>query len=483
MRGHRCGYRVKLTQRLGYVNFWFVEVLGNHNQLGSKDNESVEQNANIKLPFPPNFALDLTNSPTDTISKHGKHSPASNSRLLSRYSKSASPSQNGNLPLTISEIGNNNLGTAVSYHYVLGNEPLGSTQAASGLQETASMNLTDSSQIPPNVYSSESTSQQLIDNYQKLAAEAAINAIKSHTAIAMPNLPTEGCLQPEDLSGKSFPSTLLVNVKQEPLESPPSSVYLPQSNLSSPGIQGQDSKPGQKMQAAQETLGQVHNRIMERAKSRKSARTLHIPRENTDSKIFVQNPSHLQMVNLNIPNVPVSSSNNKTNIDFKRFQTLNKILQSEAFQTAKQQLENSWNQSQSLPGFQHQTSALNLTKKEGNAGTLLDHTQLLEEWRKGGQLQEFQQFHIKKEGLPNGQAVDADLIKSDGALTKNEKVYRIILLVLFDHVLCTADNVFRFSSPELGMSYCDLILFVFWYPHQTLWTSSPQMSCFIFLRK
>ena len=40
MRGHKCSYRVKLTMRLGYVNHWFVEVLGDHDQFGSL-NDSV----------------------------------------------------------------------------------------------------------------------------------------------------------------------------------------------------------------------------------------------------------------------------------------------------------------------------------------------------------------------------------------------------------------------------------------------------------
>lgn len=40
MRGHKCSYRVKLTMRLGYVNHWFVEVLGDHDQFGSI-NDSV----------------------------------------------------------------------------------------------------------------------------------------------------------------------------------------------------------------------------------------------------------------------------------------------------------------------------------------------------------------------------------------------------------------------------------------------------------
>ncbi|XP_046362072.1 tRNA pseudouridine(38/39) synthase-like [Haliotis cracherodii] len=30
VRGHKCSFRVKLTMRLGFADFWFVEVLGNH---------------------------------------------------------------------------------------------------------------------------------------------------------------------------------------------------------------------------------------------------------------------------------------------------------------------------------------------------------------------------------------------------------------------------------------------------------------------
>lgn len=31
VRGHKCSFRVKLTMRLGFVDCWFVEILGNHN--------------------------------------------------------------------------------------------------------------------------------------------------------------------------------------------------------------------------------------------------------------------------------------------------------------------------------------------------------------------------------------------------------------------------------------------------------------------
>ena len=458
MRGHRCGYRVKLTQRLGYVNFWFVECLGSHDQLFAKDKDIVESNLKMKIPFTPNFAIDLTNTP-GTSNKQKRRSPANTSK---RFSKSASPG-NGNVPLTVSE--NSSLNTPVNYHYVLDDEPMGSSPSASDSGEATPVKLPEKSHLPSEIYSNNISSQEEI--YQKHVAEAAINAIKCHGAFAMPPLPVEESQQPQDLSAKAtFSSPLLINIKQEPLDSP---MYMPQNNsssqvvqsqghcpsvvqshnLSSPVIQGQghspvmtqghlQDRPLMKMQATQETLGQVHNRIMERAKSRKSSRTLHIPRENSmetkfSNKNYVPTSNHLHIpivppvANLNIPNAPVSSSNSNVNIDFKRFQTLNKILQSEAFQAAKQQLENSWNQSQSQARYQHQTSALNLTKKEPEAGPQLDHTQLLEEWRKGGQLQQFQQFHVKKEGLPNGHADDTDSIMSEESLTKNEKVYFFLL--------------------------------------------------------
>ncbi|XP_055864792.1 uncharacterized protein LOC106070325 [Biomphalaria glabrata] len=31
VRGHKCSFRVKLTMRLGFVDYWFVEILGSHN--------------------------------------------------------------------------------------------------------------------------------------------------------------------------------------------------------------------------------------------------------------------------------------------------------------------------------------------------------------------------------------------------------------------------------------------------------------------
>ncbi|OWF44026.1 tRNA pseudouridine(38/39) synthase [Mizuhopecten yessoensis] len=49
MRGHKCSYRVKLTMRLGYVNFWFVEVLGDHEQFASLDSVGVKSSPSPKM--------------------------------------------------------------------------------------------------------------------------------------------------------------------------------------------------------------------------------------------------------------------------------------------------------------------------------------------------------------------------------------------------------------------------------------------------
>ena len=442
MRGHRCGYRVKLTQRLGFVNFWFVECLGSHDQLGAKDKNVYDTSISHKLPFPPNFAMDLTNTSSDGVKPKGR-SPANHSKLIARFTKTLPSSLNGNLPLNGSD--NSSPAGSVNYHYVLDNEPMGLSSSSHNSREPTPIDLTDTSPMR-ELYSNMSSSQQAIDIYQKHAQEAAINAIKAQCGFILPTS-TPKDAQPQDLSVKLFSSPLLVNVKQESIDTQPSPTYMSQNSSTSPVLlsQGQGhspilgqghflDRPLQKMQAAQETLGQVHSRIMERAKSRKSCKTVHIPREapldskpsNTDlalSQNHLQIPLAPAVSNHNIPNVPLSSSNASANIDFKRFQTLNKILQSEAFQAAKQQLENSWNQSQSQAGFQ--ASALNLTKKEPETGTnQLDHTRLLEEWRKGGQLQEFQQqFHVKKESLPNGHSEDMDFMLSGDALTKNEKVY------------------------------------------------------------
>lgn len=38
VRGHKCSFRVKLTMRLGFVDHWFVEVLGSHNSFKDEAN-------------------------------------------------------------------------------------------------------------------------------------------------------------------------------------------------------------------------------------------------------------------------------------------------------------------------------------------------------------------------------------------------------------------------------------------------------------
>lgn len=93
MRGHKCSYRVKLTMRLGYVNHWFVEVLGSHDQF-AVTNYSLNQRI-INSPLSKSNSSPLSSS-----------SPSPNQRTPPGGRKSESPchspkmnlSPNMNLP-------------------------------------------------------------------------------------------------------------------------------------------------------------------------------------------------------------------------------------------------------------------------------------------------------------------------------------------------------------------------------------------------
>ncbi|XP_061162846.1 uncharacterized protein LOC133172055 isoform X2 [Saccostrea echinata] len=74
MRGHKCSYRVKLTMRLGYVNHWFVEVLGDHDQFGS---------LNDSVPTPSSL------SPSTQKAEDVSSSPSSDLNMM--HTKSSSP--------------------------------------------------------------------------------------------------------------------------------------------------------------------------------------------------------------------------------------------------------------------------------------------------------------------------------------------------------------------------------------------------------
>lgn len=70
MRGHKCSYRIKLTMRLGYVNYWFVEVLGDHQQIGKIENcsELFEECASKYSSSPINgeYNVDIAGNSPDT---------------------------------------------------------------------------------------------------------------------------------------------------------------------------------------------------------------------------------------------------------------------------------------------------------------------------------------------------------------------------------------------------------------------------------
>ena len=81
MRGHKCSYRVKLTMRLGYVNYWFVEVLGSHDQF-AVTNYSLNQRI-VNSP--------LSKSNSSSLSSSSSASNRADSIVLSVSSCTAKP--------------------------------------------------------------------------------------------------------------------------------------------------------------------------------------------------------------------------------------------------------------------------------------------------------------------------------------------------------------------------------------------------------
>jgi len=108
-----------------------------------------------------------------------------------------------------------------------------------------------------------------------------------------------------------------------------------------------------------------------------------------------------------------------------RFQTLNHILQSKAFQEAKNQLE-----SKKLAGDQQQETALNLTVKQekpsGEERNQSPYYKLAEEWKKGEQLLESQPH-----ALLNGVQEDPVAMETESQeLTDNEKVDKTLFFLI-----------------------------------------------------
>ncbi|XP_060594802.1 uncharacterized protein LOC132749124 isoform X2 [Ruditapes philippinarum] len=557
MRGHRCSYRIKLTQRLGFVNFWFVEELGSHDQLNGKD---CDFKVNSQLAANAAAAGNKDNAVMD-LSSGFKFRAANIPRTPKKLApKSTTPSpdrshtqQNGGSNQSVSNASNNDLPT--NYHYVLGTLPTsspsrdslsqscpdtGSSQSSSQQQSAINIQTNTSSLQPGNLATVAVTGATSIqqDVASQLFQANFINYMSTMTNLGI-GAALQGAINP-----------LLVNIKQEPqdniqqgqiaintgqgqltvgypgLVTLPSQIHLPTSQITHPSqpvkshspspsrSQGHSPSPSRgqtyrdrsplareqsqsssvhkgleieakiknessrKMQAQQEVLGQVHNRIMERAKCRKSAHTVRVP-QKTDPHIMDFSKScpenHSKPEDLNIPSLSSSSSSSNaenvpenshiSSIAFQRFQTLNRVLQSDAFQAAKNQLEkkksltllNSVNKDDS-------STPLNLIVKGPNSVDSVSNTEshhqyfrLAEEWKKGEQLpanwiegdlskgDEICVNELKGGQLINGHSniLDCKTILETDKLTDNEKELMCRVRQLESHVKQLQNIVIR----------------------------------------
>ena len=80
MRGHKCSFRVKLTMRLGFVDHWFVEILGSHNSFKESGDSPVttpSRSGKNKATEPTDYSLsgDSSLSPSTSDDIHQRDSP------------------------------------------------------------------------------------------------------------------------------------------------------------------------------------------------------------------------------------------------------------------------------------------------------------------------------------------------------------------------------------------------------------------------
>ncbi|XP_053379356.1 uncharacterized protein LOC123526841 isoform X2 [Mercenaria mercenaria] len=576
MRGHRCSYRIKLTQRLGFVNFWFVEELGSHDQLNGKDcdfkvNSQLAANAastgnkdNAVMDLSSGFKFRAANIPRTPKKLAPKSTTPSPDRSHSQL--------NGGANQSVSDNSNSDIHT--NYHYVLGTMPtsspsrdspsktlscVDSDSSQSSSQQHSAINIhTDTSSIQPSnlaaVTVTGATSIQQ-DVASQLFQANFINYMSTMTNLGI-GAALQGAINP-----------LLVNIKQEPQDNLqgqlavnqgqvaisqgqgqlavgypgivtlPSQIQLSTSQITDPSQslkshspspsrgqghspspsrgqgyrdrsplvreQGQSSsvqkgleieakiknESSRKMQAQQEVLGQVHNRIMERAKCRKSAHTMRVPQKSDCqildfSKRSPENDSkQVLLENLNIPNVPSSSSSSSSSslvggvpqnshissVAFQRFQTLNRVLQSDAFQAAKNQLEKKKTLVKNGDSQDDTSSPLNLIvkppKPENSNLSNESHQQyfrLAEEWKKGEQLptswikgeqlvsewtkgEQLNEKELNGEQLLNGHSdiLDCKAILETDKLTDNEKELMCRVRQLESHVKQLQNIVIR----------------------------------------
>lgn len=80
VRGHKCSFRVKLTMRLGFVDHWFVEILGSHNSFkegGDSPVATPSRSGKNKAAEPTDYSLsgDSSLSPATSDDIHQRDSP------------------------------------------------------------------------------------------------------------------------------------------------------------------------------------------------------------------------------------------------------------------------------------------------------------------------------------------------------------------------------------------------------------------------
>lgn len=507
MRGHRCSYRIKLTQRLGFVNYWFVEELGSHDQLNGKDCDfkvnsqiaSTLMDANV-MDLSQSLKMKLPNIPKSQRKLAPKPVPKPSSEKTNPHNDTDATTAEGSADVP------------TSYHYVLGSITNGSPSS-----ESLSRLSPSQTSMVIDAFPSVSSSQHCaIDSLYDGILPASLQANS-------PVLP--GCLQSVSLNSMNpvlqtnlvnYMSTMtnlglgaslqnglnpfLVNIKQEPTEDgqnvlsyastfpvlpthvpyPPSQSQSPvrQSSTShspSPSkSQGQgyrdrsplcrDQSPNRgiqkgleleakiqkeashKMQAHHDTLGQVHSRIMERAKSRKSAHTVRVPR-NTEADVVDLSRSktdtsagqnclqHNSIINSLPDTIKGDEKSYISSLAFQRFKTLNHVIRSEVFQNAKNQLEKKKILENGNKADSSEDGALNLVvseKKGASDAPRNSYYRLAEEWKEGRELshspladgEEYSDKGEKVDSLVNGGLGElSEALLQTGKLTQNEKVY------------------------------------------------------------
>ncbi|KAK3588349.1 hypothetical protein CHS0354_040106 [Potamilus streckersoni] len=260
MRGHRCSYRIKLTMRLGFVNYWFVEVLGDHDQIQSLDTSNsislIETNSPpssqelpLELQKDRDIAMDLSEHTLKLVPILPKTMNRSSSQLPD--STAVAHAAAGNLPNTVPDEIEDMPNEMMRYHYTLG--------LPSTLPET----------LPNSCSDTQTTSSLMSYIYKDTLSNSRI-------PLVIPTMPSEKNNSAINQTVNFSP--MMVRIKQEPVDTQdqyPGEMIIPRPNLDS-------SSPISI--STQGNSSQTSGKPMERAKIRKRAKTMHIPQKTLEPK-------------------------------------------------------------------------------------------------------------------------------------------------------------------------------------------------------